>query len=397
MGCGREVCKQDSILKINKITYAYYLQPELKINTDKHIPQLDGLRGIAILMVMCYHFFPNNIVCNFGWSGVDLFFVLSGFLITGRLMPYLDDKKILLKFYRNRFLRIVPLYFGFLILFFTGWFLLSSKETLSSFTFYNDHWWQFFLFIQNWVFANNLVEVKTHLQHLWSIAVEEQIYLLFPLVFIFMSNKTKIFYFVLFTIAAILISRWYYFNFVIPKEAYLKIYLNTFFRLDAFLSGVLVYLIYNNHIQFKKAKTALQWIGSISFLALLTYIFIKNDADKNNGFISGGGYTIIAVMYAGLLQATLFKKNRIINLVTSSGFLRYTGKISYGIYIFHWPLFLVGFAILNKIFAYLNFIPGGTAVHIINVLICFPATYLVSHLSFKYYESFFLKRKVRAA
>jgi peptidoglycan/LPS O-acetylase OafA/YrhL len=93
------------------------LQSDLKIAPGKRIPQLDGLRGIAILMVMCYHFFPNNIICNFGWSGVDLFFVLSGFLITGRLYPYLDDKKILLKFYRNRFLRIVPLYFGFLVVF----------------------------------------------------------------------------------------------------------------------------------------------------------------------------------------------------------------------------------------------------------------------------------------
>jgi peptidoglycan/LPS O-acetylase OafA/YrhL len=65
-------------------------------------------------------------------------------------------------------------------------------------------------------------------------------------------------------------------------------------------------------------------------------------------------------------------------------------------YIFHWPLFLVGFALINKAFAYLHFTPGGTVINIINVLICLPATYLISHLSFKYYESFFLKRKVRA-
>jgi peptidoglycan/LPS O-acetylase OafA/YrhL len=379
-----------------KLNTPYLLNTDIKIQASNHIPQLDGLRGIAILMVICYHFFPNNIICNFGWSGVDLFFVLSGFLITGRLLPYLDDKKILLKFYRNRFLRIVPLYFGFLILFFTSWFLFSSKETLGSFTFYNDHWWQFFIFIQNWVFANNLVEVKTHVQHLWSIAVEEQIYLLFPLILISLSNKTKIFYFVLFTIAAILISRWYYFNFVIPKEAFLKIYLNTYFRLDAFLSGVLVYLIYNNHIPFKNVKTILQWLGLICFLVLFIYIFIAKDAEKNNAFISGGGYTIIAFMYAGLLQSTLFKKNRVINLITSSGFLRYTGKISYGMYIFHWPLFLVGFAVLNKAFAYLDLSDGSTTIHIINVCICFPATYLISHLSFKYYESFFLKRKIRS-
>lgn len=220
-------------------------------------------------MVMCYHFFPDNTICNFGWTGVDLFFVLSGFLISGRLFPYLNDKKILLKFYRNRFLRIVPLYFAFLVFFFCGWFLLSSRETLNSFTYYNSHWWQFFLFIQNWVFANNPVEVKTHLQHLWSVAVEEQIYLLFPLFIIFIRSKTKVFYIVLFTIITILVSRWYYFNFIIQRDEYLKIYFNTFFRLDSFLSGVLVYLIYTEQVIFNKAKTILNLLGIICFGTLL--------------------------------------------------------------------------------------------------------------------------------
>ncbi len=347
-------------------------------------------------MVMCYHFFPNNIICNFGWTGVDLFFVLSGFLITGRLLPFLDDRKIILKFYRNRFLRIVPLYFGFLIMFFVGWFLLSSKETLSSFKFYETHWWQFFLFIQNWVFANNLVEIKTHLQHLWSVAVEEQIYLLFPLFIVFVRNKTKIFYNVIFLIIVIVISRWYYYNFIISKEEYLRIFYNTIFRLDSFLMGVLVYLIYDNPVKFKKVKTAIHCLGLLSFVVLFTYISITNDAEKKNAFISGGGYTIIAFMYASLLQITLFKRSKIINSVTSFRFLRYTGKISYGMYIFHWPLFLLGFILLNKTIVYSNLSLNSNNIHILNILICFVGTYVISHLSFKYYESFFLKRKTRS-
>lgn len=395
MGYGGKICKSFLLIKIIKLP-TLFLQSEIKISTNKHIPQLDGLRGIAILMVMCYHFFPDNIICNFGWSGVDLFFVLSGFLITGRLLPYLDDRKILLKFYRNRFLRIVPLYFGFLILFFSSWFLLSSKETLSSFTFYNKHWWQFFLFIQNWVFANNLVELKTHVQHLWSVAVEEQIYLFFPLILILIRNKAKLFYTVLFLIFLILISRWYYYIFIIPKAAYLSIFYNTFFRLDSFLMGVLIFLLYNDHIKYNRIKNIIPWFGLFCFLILFISICITKNAEKNNPFISGGGYTIIAIMYAGLLQITLLNKNRIINLITSSPFLRYTGKISYAMYIFQWPLFLAGFTLLNKTFAYLELSAGSTTIHIINVCICFPATYLASHLSFKYYESYFLKRKVRS-
>jgi peptidoglycan/LPS O-acetylase OafA/YrhL len=394
MGCGWEVCTKDYGNK--KLTpHTCYLQADIKIPTSKHIPQLDGLRGIAIIMVMCYHFFPNNILCNSGWSGVDLFFVLSGFLISGRLFPYLDDRKILLKFYRNRFLRIVPLYFAFLVLFFSGWFLFSSRETLNTFTYYSNHWWQFFLFIQNWIFANNPVEVKTHLQHLWSIAVEEQIYLLFPLFIVLVRNKTKAFYIVLFTIISILVSRWYYFNFIIQKEDYLKIYLNTFFRFDSFLCGVLVYIIYNEQVIFNSAKKILNWLAIICIGVLLTYTFITDDTEKNNPFISGAGYTIIAIMYAGLLQAILFKKSRVISLITSVPFLRYTGKISYGIYIFHWPLFMLGFVFLHKISARFNLSSDVNSIHAINVLICIPLTYLISHLSFKYYESYFLKRKSR--
>jgi len=371
------------------------LQPETQIKRGEHLKQLDGLRGIAILMVVSYHFFPENIICNFGWTGVDLFFVLSGFLITGRLLPYLNDPKILQRFYRNRFLRIVPLYFAFLMIFFTSWFLLSSAKTLSSFGFYKAHWWQFFLFMQNWVFANNIAESKTHLQHLWSVAVEEQIYLLFPLFLILLRNKTKVFYAVICMIIAILISRWYYFNFVLEKEAYLKIYLNTFFRLDSFLCGVLVYLIYIDQVIYRKFLQVLTWISLLCMLMLFIYILTTHDAEKNNAFISGAGYTVIAFMFAGLLMVTLLKKNKIINQVTSFSFLRFTGKISYGIYIFHWPLFLFGFILLNRLFAYINYTPGSNTIHFINVIICLPATYLVSSLSYKYFESYFLKRKAR--
>lgn len=396
MGCSWEICFKNSFPE--KLNYLqHFLQPEIKIQQGGHIPQLDGLRGIAILMVICYHFFPGNIACNFGWTGVDLFFVLSGFLITGRLLPYLDERKLLVRFYRNRFLRIVPLYFAFLILFFAGWFLLSSKQTLSSFGFYGAHWWQFFLFIQNWVFANNLVESKTHLQHLWSIAVEEQIYLLFPLFLIVVRNKTKVLYAVIFMIITILISRWYYFSFMLQKEAYLKIYLNTFFRLDSFLCGVLVYLIYNDRKIYRRLFSPIPWLTLLCALVLFLYIVLNRNAEKNNAFISGGGYTIIALMYAGLLMLTLLKKYKIINLVTSLSFLRFTGKISYGMYIFHWPIFLSGFILLNKLSAYLKYSLDNNTIHFINVVICLPATYLLSSLSYKFFESYFLKKKISKA
>lgn len=368
------------------------MQPDSQIQHGKHIPQLDGLRGIAILLVMCYHYFPNIKLFHFGWTGVDLFFVLSGFLISGRLLPYLGERKILLKFYRNRFLRIVPLYFCFLAIFFGGWFFFSSDETLKAFPFYTSHWWSFFLFFQNWIFANNTQSVM-YLQHLWSVAVEEQIYLFFPLLAVLIRNKTRMLYMILTIMALILLFRWYHYHFIILPEEYLKIFNNTFLRLDSFLAGVCIYLIQKDQLCFNRVLRSLTPVMLSCIITLVLYIFISGDAEKNNSFISTFGYTVIAFLYACLLVGVLSKKYKIINSITSFAFLRFTGKISYGIYIFHWPLFLCGFILLNKIFAGLNYIPGEDLLLLCNVLICFPATYILSTLSYRYFESFFLKRK----
>ena len=223
--------------------------------------------------------------------------------------------------------------------------------------------------------------------------MEEQIYLLFPLFLILIKNKIRLFYCIVITIVINVISRWYYCNFIIPERKYLSIFYDTFFRLDSFLAGVLVYFIYTDFVKFGKFKISIYCFGLSSLLILLTYFVVSGNAEKNNAFISGGGYTFIAFMYAGLLQVILFEKSKIISALTSFKLLRYTGKISYGMYIFHWPLFVTGFALLNKGFASLNLHANTNIIHLINVFVCIPVTYLLSHLSFKYYESYFLKRK----
>jgi peptidoglycan/LPS O-acetylase OafA/YrhL len=328
---------------------------------------------------------------------VDLFFVLSGFLITGRLLPYLDEPNILMRFYRNRFLRIVPLYFAFLIIFFLCWFLLLPESTLKTFLFYSNHWWQFFLFIQNWIFIQDISESKTHLQHLWSVAVEEQIYLLFPLFLYFVKNKKTIFYSILAICIVILISRSLYTIFWLPTNNFEIIFWNTFFRLDSFFAGVIIYFLYNKIISDARISNLISLILLLCLLTILTKIIITYDAEKNNLFIATFGYTIIALMYGGLLWLILSKKNKILNSITSARFLRYTGKISYGLYIIHWPLFIVGFGLLNNLFSSLGFSVTSKAIHTINVIICIPTAYFISHLSFRYYESYFLKRKKHVA
>src|ERR1022692_3615520 len=117
---------------------------------NNHIPQLDGLRGVAILLVITFHYFGFIKVFSFGWTGVDLFFVLSGYLITGKLSDSLHKPNYLRGFYKNRMLRVFPLYYLVLIIFFLAVLILPKNQHISTLHYYVEHWISFFLFFQNW-------------------------------------------------------------------------------------------------------------------------------------------------------------------------------------------------------------------------------------------------------
>jgi peptidoglycan/LPS O-acetylase OafA/YrhL len=169
--------------------------------SEKRVPELDGLRGVAILLVVIFHyrygvpgFAPGTIGAYFvapfvrmGWSGVDLFFVLSGFLICGLLLRLSDIT--LRGFYLRRAARTMPLYVVMLALFVlgvgfqrSGWLdlpnLFGSVHSL----------WPYFLLVQNNAYAINAVDLN-FITPSWSLAIEEQFYLLFPLLFIVQPRR----------------------------------------------------------------------------------------------------------------------------------------------------------------------------------------------------------------
>src|SRR5271168_1894347 len=153
---------------------------------QSRVPQLDAVRGIAILLVMLVNTsekYPELHLQHFianGWMGVDLFFVLSGFLITGILLDTRSSEHYFKTFYARRVLRILPLYYSVLVFMFVVVPLLRPADAHSIFE-RASPWWAFPLFLQNFLVARS-TNATGPLGVAWSLAIEEQFYLLWPLV-----------------------------------------------------------------------------------------------------------------------------------------------------------------------------------------------------------------------
>jgi peptidoglycan/LPS O-acetylase OafA/YrhL len=158
---------------------------EVKLQGSR-LPALDGLRGVAILLVMLCHFGGSAWVTRWGWVGVDLFFVLSGFLITGMLLDAGGAPHMLSRFYVRRVLRIWPLYLValtiiLLVLPRTGLLDFATRDELRQ----AAPW--FWTHVSNLYFLTHPIPFGT--LHLWSLAVEEQFYLLWPLAVIAVGQR----------------------------------------------------------------------------------------------------------------------------------------------------------------------------------------------------------------
>src|ERR1700730_6086504 len=153
---------------------------------QRRLPQLDGVRGIAILLVMLVNTsdkYPalhlDHLVGN-GWMGVDLFFALSGFLITGILLDTKGSPDYFKNFYARRALRILPLYSSILLLMFVVIPLLRPSDARTIFE-RSSPWWAYPLFLQNFLLTVSTLAAGP-LGTTWSLAIEEQFYLVWPLV-----------------------------------------------------------------------------------------------------------------------------------------------------------------------------------------------------------------------
>jgi peptidoglycan/LPS O-acetylase OafA/YrhL len=273
-----------------------------------------------------------------------------------------------------------------LILFFSVVIFFISKEHLTGFNFYTRNIISFFLFLENWSFSNAGHIYENHLQHFWSLAVEEQFYLLWPL-FIYFFFKNKHLYTILYIcIACIIIGRSIlYFE---SRGNYPVYFYNTFCRMDSFIIGGLLYFFSN-----KIAKLANKYLLSFLILTLITGVTFYG-TEFSNLFMSTIGYTLLAIAYSIIIYVAIRKKNNYLKSFFNQQWIIFFGKISYGLYIFHWIIlrFLEG-----KIIQYLDshFLINETLSSLISLISCLLISILLSIISYFYFEMYFLKKKVR--
>ncbi len=339
----------------------------------KYHNELDGVRAIAVFMVIFFHFFFElNLsplvtkIANFGRTGVSLFFVLSGFLITRILIATKDSPKYFSSFYIRRSLRIFPLYYLFLALIFIILPLLSGKP-FPPFNLQVYNW----TYLQNFALAFRWPHVSP--RHLWSLSVEEHFYLFWPLLIYLLSIGKIVIASVLIMVIAFVTK-----YFMIEWD-YIPYYF-TLARIDELAMGALLAVLETKNKLIHKHANKFLLISML--LALPTIALLAIFTDLNNTFIHIIKYNLLAFTFMGMVAyvISLRETNWVKRFLCTRPML-FSGKISYGLYIYH-PLCI---ATTWRVFPTMN--------PVLNFAIAVGFTLLVASTSYYLFELNFLKLK----
>jgi peptidoglycan/LPS O-acetylase OafA/YrhL len=362
------------------------------------VPELDGIRGIAILLVMLFHFVPqpthpsiiNNLskIAGIGWCGVDLFFVLSGFLITGILLDSKGSSSYFAAFYKRRAVRILPLYYFAVISLFI---ILPAASLQFGFKWSvfpsNEQWW-YWLHISNWRTAFHPV-VYPEASPLWSLAIEEQFYLVWPLVVLLCSPRRLFHVCVGLTLVCFLARN-------LPSVQALSgqydnfLYRLTPFRIDALVFGACAALIVRNERWTQSTRRFLWPAFSSAMVAVSAVMIAAGSTSPHTGPMTRFGYTALGVIFTSVVLLATWSSGSpaIFTRVLRSRVLTSFGKYSYAMYVVHFPL-------TWHLAPYVEPMGYGPLAVFFRVLLKIAETYLAALLLWNCLEKHFLKLKRR--
>lgn len=327
---------------------------------------------------------------NFGWMGVQLFFVLSGFLITGILLDTRSQPNWWKNFAVRRVLRIFPLYYGTLALIFVILPALQLQPPV--FQPDNSHQWPLWLYLSNW--TEPLGMGGSTVPHFWSLGVEEQFYLLWPLLLWLCPEPKAIFKWSMLIVGLGLLTR------VLMSRAHMPapvIYSWTPCRMDALaLGGAAAAALRIPEAKAWLIKHRTRWLGSAWAITAVGFLLTRG-FPRTSIPDQTWGYSILALLFGALvLSAALRDSGETASPATWPSPwrwapLRFMGRYSYGMYVFHRPLHEVFSApVLNR----LGIIPASSAwlacLHVCMVIACSLA---LAMLSYHFFEMHFLRLK----
>ena len=392
----------------------------------KHYPELDGLRGVAIALVLLTHYsmvIPDttpfvaaiHAVFERGWAGVDLFFVLSGFLITGILYDAKGQTNYFRNFYARRFLRTFPLYYGFLAVMLAVLVLLRlhSPGSFSPGRYRAVLWgaqpWL-------WTYTMNIYSglgLGPHSRPLifgqfWSLSVEEQFYLAWPLMVYLLPWRKLVFILGGIIVAAPVIRLLLTAAGAAPTVTYML----TPCRMDSLAAGASLALLMRSPIWLDRLRGVVPLLAGASGAVLAASLIVvpffggwlgtKSHAGQLAGWLGGAWckdvlFSVIAVFFSCVMALVLApyptqEWPRRLQSLLRYGWLRSLGKYSYGIYVFHLPIIVSSMLILAK-YRFFSATRRDFSAALLFIAANFTLTYFVSVASYHLYEKHLLKLK----
>jgi peptidoglycan/LPS O-acetylase OafA/YrhL len=364
----------------------------------KFWPSLEGIRGYAFLAVFAAHYFyafldPSprlsmlsvaESLLSVAWIAVPIFFVLSGFLIGGILYDTRNREGYFRVFYSRRILRVFPIYYLTL-------FVIAGIDHFHGISL-DYNFWSGFLYIQNLLpgFLNRPHSApSSQTGHFWSLAVEEQFYLLWPLIVWFCRDRRKLLRVTLFLIGVCTVFRfatpWIQMS---PGRAFLA----TPTRADAILLGVVIVLIRRDAI-YARLEPLAKYIALTGMAILITLALVTDDSYPTS-YLRVAFLIPCVNVTAAAIVVSVMEENSLLCRICSVRWICWLGSRSYGLYVFHYTY--IGW-FLTSLGPYLAAHMWPRLAGLITVILGFCTTLLLAVVSYRLIElpAMNLKRRIR--